>query len=209
MRTSSTSTLVRASYRWPMQGLGLSFGSEDVDNMIGTKVCEGCKVSFFFPKHPSLVSTVFGGRIPTARSSSCALWPWVSVRFFLFWPDVVPKQLRSKFSAQTGGNSPLERQTRGFWQGTLSKRGKRGQLSVFSVLLSRKMQNGIHMELSLKIWHEPIQSATQAQDHELQVKLQDLFFLSNSVGFGVFNHSKGLRANWHVWGSLGQVGLQP
>lgn len=82
MRTSSTSTLVRASYRWPMQGLGLSFGSEDVDNMIGTKVCEGCKVSFFFPKHPSLVSTVFGGRIPTARSSSCALWPWVSVRFF-------------------------------------------------------------------------------------------------------------------------------
>ena len=124
-------------------------------------------------------------------------------RFFFVWPYVVPKQLRSKFSAQTGGNSPLERQTRGFWQGTLSKRGKRGQLSVFSVLLSRKMQNGI---LSLKIWHEPIQSATQAQDHELQVKLQDLFFLSNSVGFGVFSHSKGLRANWHVWGSFGQVG---
>ena len=38
------------------------------------------------------------------------------------------------------------------------------------------MQNGIHIELSLKIWHETIQSATQAQDHELQVKLQDLFF---------------------------------
>lgn len=72
MRTSSTSTLVRASYRWQMQGSGLS-----------ASVCEGCKV-FFFSKHPSLVSTVFGGRIPTARSSSCALWPWVSERFFLF-----------------------------------------------------------------------------------------------------------------------------
>ena len=95
MRTSSTSTLVRASYRWPMQGLGLSFGSKDVDNMIDTIVCEGCKV-FFFSKHPSLVSTVFGGRIPTARSSSCALWPWVSECFFLFWPYVVPKQLALK-----------------------------------------------------------------------------------------------------------------
>lgn len=209
MRTSSTSTLVRASYRWPMQGLGLSFGSEDVDNMIGTKVCEGCKVSFFFQSiHP------WFPRFSEAEYQRLAVLLVHCGRgsqyvFFLFWPDVVPKQLRSKFSAQTGGNSPLERQTRGFWQGTLSKRGKRGQLSVFSVLLSRKMQNGIHMELSLKIWHEPIQSATQAQDHELQVKLQDLFFLSNSVGFGVFNHSKGLRANWHVWGSLGQVGLQP
>ena len=38
----------------------------------------------FFSKHPSLVSTVFRGRIPTARSSSCALWPWVSEGFFLF-----------------------------------------------------------------------------------------------------------------------------
>ena len=82
MRTSSTSTLVRASYRWPMQGLGLSFGSKDVDNMIDTIVCEGCKV-FFFLK--ASILGFHGFRRPNTNGSQFFLCTVaVGLRMFFF-----------------------------------------------------------------------------------------------------------------------------
>lgn len=85
-----------------------------------------------------------------------------------------------------------------------SAKGAKGVNWVYSVYYFRgRCKMEFTLNFRLKSDMRPFNLLHKLKIMSCKSSCKICFFLSN---FGVFSHSKGLRANWHVWGSLGQVG---
>ena len=182
----------------------LSFGSEDVDNMIGTKVCEGCKVFFFFK---ASILGFHGFRRPNTNGSQfflCTVAVGLSTFFFVLALCCSKTACAEKNFLHKLEATPHLNGKHVVFGKVRSAKGAKGVNWVYSVYYFRgRCKMEFTLNFRLKSDMRPFNLLHKLKIMSCKSSCKICFFLSN---FGVFSHSKGLRANWHLWGSLGQVG---